>query len=216
MDRQRQRGLSLISLMIGLLVSLMAVMGMMALYRTVVHTTAESGVYAQLAGDRSAALLAAHSYVQAAGFGIDDAAVGTDLGVCTPNNPEAGLSGSGCAPQGRGRLLLWRLADGAMRCAGLHITAAGGLEYLQPQACVGGIASASWTAGQRQSLFTPGSLAAGFVELESRNEPCQALGVAGKGAVLVRLQARHPVAADVATDTESVPVYSSTCLVNFK
>lgn len=213
---ERQRGVSLISLMVGLVVSLVAVMGMMALYRTVVHTTAESASYARLSADRSAALLAAHGYLQAAGFGMERAAAGTNVALCAVNSPGGQLRGSACSATGRGNLLLWRLADGAVRCAGLHITATGGLEFLQPQACAGGLTSAGWAMTQRQTLFTPGPTAAGFVALELHNEPCQALGVAGEGEVRVRLEAAHPVAADPAAGSESVPVFASTCLVNFQ
>src|SRR5690606_32129584 len=98
----RQRGISLISLMIGLLVSLLAVLGMMALYRTVMHTTTESAAYARLSGDRSAALLAAHGYLQEAGFGIEDAASGTDVGICAASTPGGQLRGGSCAASGTG------------------------------------------------------------------------------------------------------------------
>lgn len=212
----RQRGISLISLMIGLLVSLLAVMGMMALYRTVMHTTSESAVYARLSGDRSAAILAAHSYLQEAGFALEEAAPGADVALCTADDPEAELRGAGCAPTGRGKLLLWRLDDGTLQCAGLHITDGGGLEYLQPQPCAGGLATVSWPLAQRRVLFAPGPTAAGFVALQLLDEPCQALGVAGAGALRVRLEAEHPVAADPSTVNETVPIYSSTCLVNIR
>lgn len=211
----RQRGISLISLMIGLLVSLLAVLGMMALYRTVMHTTTESAAYARLSGDRSAALLAAHGYLQEAGFGIEDAAPGTDVGICAASTPGGQLRGGSCAASGTGAVLLWRVDDGALRCAGLHVTAAGGLEYLPPQACGGGLSGAAWPVAQRRVLFDPGTLAGGFTALELVQEPCQALGVAGEGVLRVRMHARHPVGADAAGN-ESVPVVSSSCLVNFR
>jgi Tfp pilus assembly protein PilX len=213
--RFQQNGISLISLMIGLLVSLLAVMGMMALYRTVMHTTTESAAYARLSGDRSAALLAAHSYLQEAGFGVEDAALGTDLGLCTPAESAGVLRGGSCAADGRGNLLLWRVTDGAMRCAGLHVTSDGGLVYLQPQTCTG-LSAAGWPSSQRQALFTPGSTAGGFVALELTEEPCQALGVAGEGAVRARLESAHPVAADPGAGNASVPIYSTICLLNFR
>ncbi|SDS65057.1 hypothetical protein SAMN05216198_2434 [Halopseudomonas litoralis] len=222
MRGQRQRGISLISLMVGLLVSLLAVMGMMALYRTVMHTTAESGAYARLSSERSAALLGAHAYLQEAGFGMEGAAPGADLIVCTSNTSQGQLRGSDCAPSGRGNLLLWRLLgvdeNAGVQCAGLLITAAGALEHLQPQSCAGGLPSGAWSVTQRQALFTPEPTTAGFVALELVEESCQTFGVdlGVPGAALVRLQAQHPVAADPDTGTESVPVYSSTCLVNFK
>ena len=216
----RQRGVSLISLMVGLLVSLLAVLGMMALYRTVMHTTAESGVYAQLSGDRSAALLVAHTYLQEAGFGVEDAALGDDLALCNASMNGGRLGGGGCTGSGSGELLLWRVAPdletGATHCAGLYITAAGALEHLTPQACTAGLASGEWAPAQRRELYASALPGAAFTALEIVNEPCQALGTAGEGAVQVRLQAEHPVAADPDALAESVPVVSTTCMVNFK
>lgn len=212
----RQRGISLISLMIGLLISLLAVMGMMALYRTVMHTTAESGVYAQLAGDRSAALLVAHTYLQEAGFGVEDATLGDDLALCGASMSSGRLAASACTGGGSGNLLLWRASTHAAHCAGLHITDAGALEYLSPQSCAGGLLSGEWAPEQRRELYASAVPGAGFTALEIVSEPCQALGVAGEGAVQVRLQAQHPVAVDSGAQAESVPVVSTTCLVNFR
>lgn len=216
MISRRQRGVSLISLMIGLLVSLLAVMGMMALYRTVMHTTVESGTYARLAGDRSAALLTAHSYLQDAGFGVEGAALGADLALCTPSLNGDRLGAGGCTGSGSGTLLLWRAIIDATHCAGLHITAAGTLEHLLPQPCAGGVSAGDWPPEQRRELYASVVPGAGFTSLTIIEEPCQALGVAGEGAVRVRLQAQHPVAADPGAAPESVPVFSTTCLVNFK
>lgn len=211
-----QRGISLISLMVGLLVSLLAVMGMMALYRTVMHTTAESGVYARLAGDRSAALLTAHTYLQEAGFRVEGAALGTDLALCNPSMSDGRLEAGACTGAGSGTLLLWRAITDSTHCAGLHITAAGALEYLSPQPCMGGLGSGDWSPEQRRELYASTVPGAAFAALEIVTEPCQALGVAGQGAVQVRLQAQHPVAVDPGALAESVPVLSTTCLINFR
>lgn len=214
----RQRGVSLVSLMIGLVISLIAVMGMMALYRTVVHTTAESGSYARMTGERSSAVLTAHIYLQEAGFGVDNAALGTDLAFCAASMEQERLTVTNCSTSRSGRLLLWRMQTIGEQCAGLYLTANGGVEYLQPASCTGAGLAASWDSGQRVTLYTTTMEGAVFSSIEIIEEDCQALGVAGAGAYRVNLRAHHPLTEDYdAADASTfLPINSSTCLINFR
>ena len=81
----RQRGLSLISTMVGLTLGLVSVLAMLTVYLTQVRqiegTSTEPGVRARSAMDGQLALglLSLQFDMQQAGFGIEDAAVGTDL-----------------------------------------------------------------------------------------------------------------------------------------
>lgn len=76
--RQNQHGYSLISMMIGMIVSLLATISIMSLYRVVVHNLfdANSGIQQRAAQDRQLAtgLLTIQSLVQGAGFGVTSAA----------------------------------------------------------------------------------------------------------------------------------------------
>ncbi|QJD59104.1 hypothetical protein HG264_09360 [Pseudomonas sp. gcc21] len=217
-SRKHQQGVSLISLMIGLLISLIAVMGMMALYRTVVHTTAESGSYARMSGDRSAAVLTAHVHLQEAGFGIDEASLGADLAFCSANLAQGQLTVGSCSTGRRGKLLLWRTQTSGERCAGLYITPAGDLQYLQPRPCAGAELSGSWQEQDRARLYTKSLDGAVFESMEVIEERCQALGVAGAGSLKVNLIAHHPVAEayDAANPDTFLPINSSSCLINFQ
>ncbi|QIB49629.1 PilW family protein [Pseudomonas sp. OIL-1] len=214
----RQRGVSLISLMIGLLISLIAVVGMMALYRTVVHTTAESGSYARMTGDRSAAVLTAHVHLQEAGFGIDEARLGADLAFCSGNLAQGLLTIGTCSASRRGTLLLWRTQSTGERCAGLYMAPTGDLQYLKPQPCAGAALGGAWQQQDRVRLYTKSLDGAVFDSMELREESCQALGVAGAGALKVNLVAHHPVAEqyDAADPDTFVLINSSTCLINFQ
>ena len=216
--RERQHGVSLISLMIGLLISLIAVMGMMALYRTVVHTTAESGSYARMTGDRSAAVLTAHVHLQEAGFGIDDAQLGADLAICSADLSQDQLTVSTCSTQRQGKLLLWRAQSSGERCAGLYITPAGDLQYLQPRSCAGAALAGTWQQQDRARLYSKSLDGAVFESIELLEESCQALGVAGAGTLKVNLVAHHPVAEayDAANPDTYLRINSSTCLINLQ
>ncbi|HIZ52065.1 MAG TPA: hypothetical protein IAA18_13410, partial [Candidatus Pseudomonas excrementavium] len=61
MGRNPHRGATLVSLMVGLVVSMIAVLGMLALYRTAVQVTGESTRYARVTGDRSTAIINAET-----------------------------------------------------------------------------------------------------------------------------------------------------------
>lgn len=213
-----QRGVSLISLMIGLLISLIAVMGMMALYRTVVHTTADSGSFARMTGDRSAAVLTAHMHLQEAGFGIDDATLGRDLAFCSASLAQGQLTLGACSAARQGKLLVWRSRTPAQTCAGLYITPEGDLQYLQPRVCTGTALAGSWPEQERARLYTKNLEGAVFDSMTLVQEACQAMGVTGAGAVRVSLLAHHPIAEQYeAGDPASfLPVNSSSCLVNFQ
>jgi len=104
---RRQRGATLISLMIGLLISLFGVLAMLSLYRNVVRNAAVATQDANLDGQLAAGLLRAQVELQGAGFGIDDAG-SSDLQLATTDLDDSDQA------------LLWRLQDSSgYRCLGL-------------------------------------------------------------------------------------------------
>ncbi len=76
--RHKQRGYSLISIMIGMIVSLLATISIMSLYRVVVHNLfdANSGIQQKAAQERQLAtgFLTIQNLVQGAGFGVSSPA----------------------------------------------------------------------------------------------------------------------------------------------
>ncbi len=78
-SRNRQLGVSLITLMIGLLVSLIGVLGSMALYRNLIDTSVKASVDASSDGQISTLLLRAQLEVSDAGFGYEDPIAAGDL-----------------------------------------------------------------------------------------------------------------------------------------
>lgn len=93
-----QRGMSLISMMIGLAISMLSILAMLSLYRNIVQNAVVATRSANLDGQIAAGLLSAQLELQSAGFGIEDAN-GADLMLATID-----LSDNSPA-------LLWRLLE---------------------------------------------------------------------------------------------------------
>lgn len=88
MNRQ-QKGVSLISLLIGLLVSMIVIVGMLMIYRNTIHVVVPASEAARSDGERVAGLLAAHMMLVDAGFGVENEIYGTHLQVLNGNSPQA-------------------------------------------------------------------------------------------------------------------------------
>ncbi|MCD9088307.1 hypothetical protein [Stenotrophomonas sp. SY1] len=146
--RGTQIGQSLISMMIGLVISLVTISAMLVLYKTMVEVSANASRSALRDGQVSAALLAAQMELQSAGFGV----------------PQADALASKLALRESGKQLVWRyktdLATAGFVCTGLHLVDGQGLYRLTPKAC-GDVAGAAWASNERElmagsvAFFTP-------------------------------------------------------------
>lgn len=230
--RNPHRGATLVSLMVGLVVSMVAVLGMLALYRTAVQVTGESTRYARVTGDRAAAIINAETLLQNAGYGIDGAALTSTVVLC--DSISAGSNGyqpGSCAAatvDQRRPVMIWRFATlaaplgsgpAASQCEGLAIDN-GQLLYLHALPCASTTALPTWSQDDVSVLFATSGLAGGvFAGIELESEPCAAFGVGGTGAVMAMLEAHHPITdnpedyrpTDPATFRQFI---SRTCLTN--
>ena len=103
---RRQRGQSLVSMMVGVLISLLTIAAMVSIYRVLIDVSGNASRSAQRDGQLASALLTAQIEMQRAGFGI------------TPG--EAGV----LAILDDGRQIVWRYSlhpDPGHACAGLRI-----------------------------------------------------------------------------------------------
>lgn len=108
--RDKQSGISLIGLMVGLFISMMCILASLTLYKNLIHVAAESKVDTVFDGQMTTALMVAQMQIQTAGFGIDDA--GTD-DIVVQTTPQAGSVDAKSE-------LLWRYQEGAtVKCVGL-------------------------------------------------------------------------------------------------
>ena len=77
----RQRGITLISLMTGLAISMVLVLATLMLFQRMVRASTAARIDAQADAQRTAAFLSAGIAAQEAGYGIDAAQAGTHLVV---------------------------------------------------------------------------------------------------------------------------------------
>lgn len=71
----QQKGMSLISLLIGLLISVLCILGSLTLYKNLIHVATESKLDSGHDGQLASAMLMIQLEVQSAGYGIDGAGV---------------------------------------------------------------------------------------------------------------------------------------------
>ncbi|QPF73520.1 hypothetical protein G8A07_11710 [Roseateles sp. DAIF2] len=107
--QRRQAGASLVALMVGMLISMLAVVAGMALYRTALQQAAgPRGVIpaSQLDGQLASGLLAAQIALQEAGFGIADASSAQHLVLLSNARLDGNrLQGTPVLPLGSGAVL---------------------------------------------------------------------------------------------------------------
>ena len=217
----RQRGESLISLMLGLLLSTVVALAMLSMFKVSARYGGQAGQDAAADAQLTAALLRAGLAVQDAGYGIASASLDTQLVVLSGAalNGRA-LSGSTVATGSSGNAVLWAMnTTGTAQCAGLLFKATngggGGLFFLGPVACsagsVSGWSSLSWTA-TRWADRPANQAAAAYnqtaISFSVASTACKPFGLtASSGNVLWTLSS---------TNRSGAPLAEQQCLFNFK
>lgn len=104
------KGYSLLSLLVGMLISLITISGGMVAYRSALHGVVPAAQNASHDGNRMTGLLRAAKLVQGAGFGLDGSALGGDVRVLS----DATLSGTTLSGTSQtvspaiGNAIIWR------------------------------------------------------------------------------------------------------------
>lgn len=153
-SRHGQAGQSLISMMVGLVISLITIAAMLVLYKTMVGVSNEASVAARRDGQVSTGLLAAQIELQSAGFGVDAGAVPLNSRLSISNN---------------GKQVAWHYNDGVNRCAGLWVDG-NGIYRLPPRDGCVDAATATWTSTQREPMALMPTNAAGNLITFSSDE----------------------------------------------
>lgn len=209
----RQRGATLVSLMVGMMISLIVVTAMMLVFRSVSQSTVQARRDAHGDDQLTSALLSAGIVLQDAGFGIQSAALGTHLMVVNgallaANGTLSGNVVASGSPR-TGNALLWQQnIGGALQCAGLYSPATGGLQRLQPVACTQ--LTSSWnTAAWGTSVLADTATAAITLAIDelAAGAACGPFGIP-EAAGHVRASLR-------ANNSNGAAFTSSQCLVNF-
>lgn len=209
MNRTRQHGVTLIGMMVGLVISMVVILAMLTVYKTTLRVTGETGWGAATDGQRLAALFAAQTLLQEAGYGITAAAFGTDLVVLSGATLGNQLTGTvaGALPA-NGNAIVWgsKTASTYM-CNGLYAPASGGLIRLPATGCA---AATSWNSiNWKQVVLVQDDTADRAVSIQVTHvSSCQPFGISGTGSLMVKLQTKN------STSTGRT-VTATTCLSNF-
>ena len=211
----KQTGLSLISMMVGLLISLLAVLLAMTVYKLVIGVSVNAIGTSQRDGQRASALLATQIELQQAGYGIERTVGPVDTSLLHLTNEPAQA--------------VWRFRPDLTTdtCAGVRVVAAGtsaGLWWLPPKSC-SSAATATWAAADLQPLA---SQAVFFVPRARDDSALAETGVANlgdaqfvpasEGCTLPYAQQatdERPVAQRLELRDGSGAVLLSACLSNF-
>lgn len=155
--RRGQAGYSMVSIMVGLVISLLTVGAMLAVYRTVVEVSGQASADAVRDGQVASGLLAAQMELHNAGYKVDELPALAEGEVADTSV----ISRYAIAVQSNDkRVVTWRYLDDATAqkvCAQLRIqpSADGGLEmlYRTPEPCADITGKTSWS-GRVQRLVS--------------------------------------------------------------
>ena len=218
---RRQSGESLVSLMVGLLVSMVVALAMMSMFKVSNRFTSQAGQDAAADAQVTSALLRAGIATQDAGFGIAGSVLGTQLKVLSGAALSGStLSGSVAATGASGNALVWAMQTGAnAQCAGLLYQDAsggsGGLYFLGPVTCnsgnVSGWNSLAWTStlwAERPANQASAAYNQTKISFSAAAGACKPFGLtATSGKVLVTI---------ASTSRSGAALNEQQCLFNFK
>lgn len=194
-------GMSLISLLIGLLISSIVLVGMMMIFRNTIQTVVPASEASRSDGERVSALLATQILMQEAGFGIDDAAYNTHLRIL--NNGSVVALGAAEGSTALGTTVLWlKNITGTVQCEGLQATNTGSLERVSCNSSMGNITTAT-------QLISPSQHADGIkasLTITARRGSCRPFGIGAQGNITVVITAPNSTGHQLS---------ASTCLVNY-
>ena len=207
--RQRWSGVTLISLLVGMAISMMVILAALGLFQRMVKTTVDARKDAQFNAQRNASFVSAGLVVQSAGFGIADAVWGTHGMVLKDlvwDTQKQKLTGQNSA-DGQGNAVVWSdNVAGAVQCRLLWAPAVGGgLRMLGPVACTDATSWASLPWGTPYSLDR---VPQGTITLVQGTATCAPFGI-GVAAAQVRLTFN-------ASSSNGQSLSTSMCLANMR
>lgn len=226
------QGVTLVGLMVGLVISMLVVVGMMTVFRTVVQATLQSRQTAAEDDRRVSALMRMALHLQDAGFGLQAPAYGAQLLVLSgaslalASDGTYRLSGTRVEPDvenAASNAVLWAYdlsasASGTVQCAGFVYEAADNaaarLVYLAPANCSGVAPADLSTLAWTRQTWLQGSKAEPVPSLHFalRTGECRPFGIGGgRGGLVLRvLSARSGD-----SSSSAMPVEAAQCLLNF-
>ncbi|MBC7415043.1 MAG: hypothetical protein H7327_08935 [Herminiimonas sp.] len=209
----KQAGMSLISIMVGLVISMIAILGLTSAYKVVVSSTVSAKNASTNDDQLTSALLRASMSLQDAGYGIVSPVFGTHI-VLISGATLSGttLGGTAVAAKVTANAIVWAVQkpDVATQCAGLFAAPAGGLISLGPVDCADatGWSLLAWpTATVIDAPTTTGEFRS-KVSFVAEQSSCKPYGITDtSGTYSISLST---------TNSAGVLVSSLYCLLNFQ
>jgi hypothetical protein len=189
-------GESLISLMIGLLISVVVALAMLSMFKVASRYGGQAGQDAAADAQLTSALLRSGIAAQDAGFGITTPTLGSHLKVIAGATLTGStLSGTAASGTGTGNVVVWAMnTTGTSQCAGLYFKnvndGTGGLYYLGPVACstgdVSGWNTLTWTSvrwADRPANQSTDAYSQTTISFSADSASCKPFGLDGSSSV---------------------------------
>lgn len=221
--KRKNAGESLISLMIGLLISVAVALAMLSMFKVASRYGGQAGQDAAADAQLTSALLRSGMAAQDAGFGVTTPTLGTHLKVIAGATlTGSALSGTAASNTGTGNVVVWAMnTTGTAQCAGLYFKDAsdgtGGLYYLGPVGCSAGDVSSwnttAWTSARwadrpaNQSTDAYSQTAISFTLASASCKPFGLDGSSRTGTVMLTISGSSRSAQNLS---------EKQCLFNFK
>lgn len=224
-----QRGVSLLSLLIGLVISMIAVLGVTSLFRTVIKNNTEASQNARVTAERAAAMLIADMHLADAGFGLEGSLSVNLLllqGAQIDGEADGSVKVTGTevtSVSGEGNALIWRFVDSELTsdgpdldskaCAGLYASG-DGISYLSRSSeCKNfDVASFEESGWKLEPLVEGGPEFS--IEIK-RDADCSSFGIAGNSQVQVTIRTSHKIGDGTNDEDDEIELSSTSCLLNF-
>lgn len=210
-----QQGITLISLLIGLLISMIAVAGMLVIFRNAVQTTAHSAAAAVSDGERISSLHRMHMLIQNAGFGLDNPEV--DIHLAEPDMITWNKTSHTLHNSYSGDSVIWSSdtdLDGVVTCEGIVPTDEGGIRWIYADCNDAGDWSnvQDWAGSNLIGPSAPGIPPVSLTVSIDRHATCSSVGSGNTASDVFQ---GVPATFSIVLTTGST-VSSTTCLYNFK
>ncbi len=202
----RQYGFSMISLLVGLIISVVVTLGLLSVYRNSIQVTAQATTRTVDDSQLQALLVRTGATIQDAGYGIATPTFGIDvIAISGATLSGTTLSGTVAAAGAQANAVVWAMLTGATtQCAGFYAPASGGLQYLSPVTCTDatGWASAVW----QSSWVTQQTTAP--INFTIAQQTCAPYGITNTNGT-------HTLTVS-STNSISVAISSLQCLINIQ
>ncbi|NHQ86419.1 hypothetical protein HA050_09860 [Iodobacter sp. HSC-16F04] len=195
-----QSGVSLISMLVGITISLITALAMLTLFRHSIKITADTTQISKQDAERTSAMTIAPILLQDAGFGINNARVSDNIIALKGAAFSASkLSGTVAASGETANALVWLRNLGTnFQCSALFAVPGKGLLLLGPINCTG---LSTWSTASWATAKPLASLGTFNFVLSNTAGTCSQFGYASPGRATVTIQSNNAIGQSVSSQS---------------